>query len=165
MTEPAPWWASLPTHLAAASALFRDAEGRVLMVKPTYRDGWLLPGGAMDPGEYPWEAARREVKEELDIDLGVAPRLLAVDWIRPLPDGRPAMVAFTFDGGLLTREQAESRISLPPDELSDWRFVDTPDWGDYAVPTIARRLPACIDALVAGTTAYLEDGAPGARAG
>jgi 8-oxo-dGTP diphosphatase len=95
----------LPKHLAAARVLFHDEQGRVLLVKLTYRDDtWLTPGGGMDPGEYPWETARREVKEELDIDLSGPGRLLGVDWTRPRPDGRPALVAFLFDGGLLTTD-------------------------------------------------------------
>ncbi|MEU3283386.1 hypothetical protein ABZ698_41585, partial [Streptomyces antibioticus] len=32
--------ASLPRVLAGAAALFRDAEGRVLLVEPNYREGW-----------------------------------------------------------------------------------------------------------------------------
>jgi 8-oxo-dGTP diphosphatase len=45
--------------------LFRDAAGRVLLVKPTYKNGWEIPGGYVDAGESPRAAAAREVKEEL----------------------------------------------------------------------------------------------------
>ena len=37
--------ASLPRVLAGAAAVLRDAEGRVLLVEPNYREGWALPGG------------------------------------------------------------------------------------------------------------------------
>jgi ADP-ribose pyrophosphatase YjhB (NUDIX family) len=44
--------AGLPRILAGAAALFRDAEGRVLLVEPNYREGWALPGGTT-PGRPP----------------------------------------------------------------------------------------------------------------
>ena len=51
--------------LVAAGALFRDAGGRVLLVKPHYKAGWEIPGGMVEPGETPSEACAREVTEEL----------------------------------------------------------------------------------------------------
>ena len=46
--EEAAWYARLPTMFAAAAALFTSADGRVLLVKPNYRDHWSLPGGILD---------------------------------------------------------------------------------------------------------------------
>ncbi|MDQ0937055.1 ADP-ribose pyrophosphatase YjhB (NUDIX family) [Streptomyces turgidiscabies] len=37
--------AGLPRVLSGAAALFRDADGRILLVEPNYREGWALPGG------------------------------------------------------------------------------------------------------------------------
>lgn len=92
--------AGLPRVLAGAAALFRDADGRVLLVEPNYRDGWALPGGTVesDDGETPRQGARRETAEEigLDIELG---RLLAVDWVHGT--ARPPLVAYLYDGGVL----------------------------------------------------------------
>ena len=42
--EEAAWYARLPTMFAAAAALFTGSEGRVLLVKPNYREHWSLPG-------------------------------------------------------------------------------------------------------------------------
>jgi 8-oxo-dGTP pyrophosphatase MutT (NUDIX family) len=54
--------------VAAAGALIRDEEGRVLLVR--HVDGpWQLPGGAIDPDESPEEAARRECREEASIEI------------------------------------------------------------------------------------------------
>jgi 8-oxo-dGTP diphosphatase len=41
------------TPRVAAGVLFRDAVGRVLLVKPTYKDGWEIPGGYVEVGESP----------------------------------------------------------------------------------------------------------------
>jgi 8-oxo-dGTP pyrophosphatase MutT (NUDIX family) len=55
-----------------------DSAGRVLLIRCAVlrRDGnqfvfWLTPGGEIEPGEEPLAAARREVREELDLELDV----------------------------------------------------------------------------------------------
>ena len=56
--------ASLARKRMAVMALFRDGSERVLLVNPTYKDTWLLPGGAVEANESPCAACRREVAEE-----------------------------------------------------------------------------------------------------
>jgi 8-oxo-dGTP diphosphatase len=51
--------------LVAAGALFTDPAGRLLMVRPTYKEFWDIPGGYVEPGESPRDACTREVREEL----------------------------------------------------------------------------------------------------
>lgn len=52
-------------------AVFIAANGRVLLLYHRGLRKWLPPGGHIEPGETPDEAARREVREEtgLEIDL------------------------------------------------------------------------------------------------
>src|SRR5690606_27708327 len=77
----AAYLAGLPRIFAGAAALFRDTQGRVLLVEPNYREGWALPGGTIesDDGETPRQGARRETAEEIGLDREPG-RLLAVDW-------------------------------------------------------------------------------------
>ena len=78
----------LPGIPASAGALIFDRAGRLLILKPTYKSGWTIPGGVMEAdGESPWEACRREVREETGIEVARG-RLAAVDFRRPRP-GRP----------------------------------------------------------------------------
>jgi hypothetical protein len=60
---PQEYYASLPKHIAGAGAIFHDPDGKVLLVKPSYRDTWEIPGGGLERGEYPFQAAAREVRE------------------------------------------------------------------------------------------------------
>jgi 8-oxo-dGTP pyrophosphatase MutT (NUDIX family) len=52
--------------MPSVSALIRDDDGRVLFVQH-FEGRWQLPGGAVDPGERPAEAVRRECLEEAGI--------------------------------------------------------------------------------------------------
>jgi 8-oxo-dGTP pyrophosphatase MutT (NUDIX family) len=72
--------ASLARKRMASGALFRDGAGCVLLVEPTYKDNWEVPGGAVEQEESPTAACRREVLEELGLDRPGG-RVLAVDWV------------------------------------------------------------------------------------
>ncbi|KAA0930228.1 NUDIX domain-containing protein [Streptomyces apricus] len=159
MTTPdyATYIAGLPRVLAGAAALFRDDEGRVLLVEPNYREGWALPGGTVesDEGETPRQGARRETLEEIGLDLPIG-RLLAVDWVSGA--ARPPIVAYLYDGGVLTEEQFAS-IRLQESELLSWRLVPPADLPRYLLGSLGHRVAAALDVLVEGTgTAELENG-------
>ncbi|MCL8017344.1 NUDIX hydrolase [Streptomyces sp. AS02] len=151
--------ASLPRVLAGAAALFRDAEGRVLLVEPNYREGWALPGGTIesDGGETPRQGARRETAEEIGLDRELG-RLLAVDWAHGA--GRPPLVAYLYDGGVLGEDDLKA-IRLQEEELLSWRLVEPRDVPDYLPDTLGRRVLAALEALAGGTgTVELENGRP-----
>jgi 8-oxo-dGTP diphosphatase len=58
----------MATPRMAAGIAIRDPGGRILLVRPTYKDGWDIPGGYVEPGESPAEACHRELKEEIGLD-------------------------------------------------------------------------------------------------
>ncbi|GAA3211153.1 NUDIX domain-containing protein [Streptomyces thermocoprophilus] len=153
----AAYLASLPRVLAGAAALFRDAEGRVLLVEPNYREGWTLPGGTIesDDGETPREGARRETLEEIGLDRPLG-RLLAVDWVRR--PGRPPLVAYLYDGGVLGEDDLKA-IRLQEEELLSWRLVPRAEVSSYLPGATAGRVLAALDVLAGGSgTAELENG-------
>lgn len=51
-----------------AACLIRDNDGRILLVRHV-EGWWTLPAGAVDPGETPAEAARRETREEASVEV------------------------------------------------------------------------------------------------
>jgi ADP-ribose pyrophosphatase YjhB (NUDIX family) len=149
--------AGLPRVLSGAAALFRDTEGRVLLVEPNYREGWALPGGTIesDDGETPRQGARRETLEEIGLDRELG-RLLAVDWV--YRTGWPPLVAYLYDGGVLGEDDLKA-IRLQEEELLSWRLVPREELGDYLLGTLDGRVLAALDVLAEGAgTAELENG-------
>ncbi|WP_081687813.1 NUDIX domain-containing protein [Glycomyces tenuis] len=141
----------------AATVLFTDGQGRVLLCEPVYKQVWEAPGGAVEADESPRKAAAREVGEELGLEIEPG-RLVAVDWVPPM-DGRTESMVYVFDGGRLDPGRAES-IRLPADELGSWEWCTIPQAHERMRPLVARRIEAALAAVETGTTVYLEAGYP-----
>jgi ADP-ribose pyrophosphatase YjhB (NUDIX family) len=145
----------LPRIPASSGALIFDERQRLLIANPTYKKNWTIPGGIMEAdGETPWEACRREVLEEvgLEVDSG---RLVVVDFLRPKPS-KPGGMRFLFDCGVLTDEMLE-HITLQEEELSEHRFAKPARALELLSGPLRRRVGAALDAE---DCVYLEDGRP-----
>ncbi|WNI20084.1 NUDIX hydrolase [Actinacidiphila sp. ITFR-21] len=134
---------------AAADALIRDPAGRLLLVNPTYKSGWDLPGGMAEDNEAPEDALRRELREELDLAVADL-RFLCVDWVGPHGPWDD-LLGFVFDAGVLSAEQAAG-LKPSDEEISEHRFFEIPE----ALPLLPERQRArAVNALQ-----VLEDGVP-----
>ncbi len=146
--------AGLPTKRVIAHGVARDPAGRVLLCELTYKPEWDLPGGVVEPGESPRDGLRREVREELGLDIA-APQLLTVNW---LPAWRAWDDACVFVYDLGVHEPAMTHdLALQPAEIA------AAHWCDDAAVT--RHAAAATGRLLAylrqhpGGAPYLEDGA------
>ena len=67
-------WSMRLTHtrftVTAGALIFNDA-GEILLLKHRFRagTGWGLPGGFLEAGEQPIDALRRELREELGLEV------------------------------------------------------------------------------------------------
>ncbi|GIJ30711.1 hypothetical protein Vqi01_58730 [Micromonospora qiuiae] len=146
--------ASVTRVRAAGGIVLRDEAGRVLVVHPTYKDAWEIPGGLVEPDESPAHACAREVKEELALSVSAGP-LLCVDWVPASPPWDGGLM-FVFDGGVLTANQIAA-IRLCPDELDRFEFIEPERLDEVLIPPMARRVTAAVAAIGRGGV-YLEDG-------
>lgn len=58
-----------PSFTVGANVVVTDDQGRLLLVRHSYRAHWGLPGGLIERGEEPAVAAAREVREEVGIEV------------------------------------------------------------------------------------------------
>jgi 8-oxo-dGTP diphosphatase len=152
----ADWYASLPTVYVSAGMLITDAADRMLIVKPNYRPHWGIPGGIVEDGEAPHEAAAREVTEEVGLDLP-AGDLLVVDWVAAEGTRPRAVISYLFDGGTVG---SDVPIRLQEEELDDAQFVSWAEAEARMPAHTAARVPAARQARRDRRTVYL----PGRRA-
>lgn len=143
-----------PAPAAAADALIRDGQGRILLVDPVYKDGWDLPGG-MAEDEEPASALVRELAEELGLTVEVG-RLLAVDSVPATVYGR-TVLAFVY-AGHLPGDHTPSALVPQDGEIRGARFLPEREALELLPPLLRRRVAAALAAERGSHTAVLRDG-------
>jgi 8-oxo-dGTP diphosphatase len=143
---------SLPAKRMGAGAVIRNESGGILIVKPVYKPGWELPGGAVEDGESPRAACEREIAEELQLSVR-AGELLCVDYNSSTGDYLESLM-FLFHVEPLD-ERTVASIRLDPAELSEFRFVSIEEAIVLLHQRVARRLDAVVRPTSLGT--YMED--------
>ncbi len=152
--DPDVWRAGLPAKRMGSGALILDPGGRVLLVEPTYKDSWEVPGGIVEAAESPRTACARELYEELGLVVDPG-RLLCLEWQGEVAGLSDALL-FVYDGGVLSDLDS---VRMPADELVSCRFVEPDDLETYVIDRLARRLRAALRALRDGVLVELEHGA------
>jgi 8-oxo-dGTP pyrophosphatase MutT (NUDIX family) len=141
----------------AAAALIRDDDNRFLLLEPTYKPTWLLPGGVVEADEDPLTACTREVHEELGLALVPGP-LLIVDWV-PQHGVWGESLQFIFDCGRMSADRVAG-LQLQPSEIRSAEFVTLERALTLTPASLGRRLGAALAAADQGGPTYLRFGRP-----
>lgn len=162
--DPVAWFAELQEgnrtqarKRVSVQVLIHDPRDRVLLVDPSYKPDWDLPGGMAESNEPPIDAARRELAEELNLDVNLE-RLLCVDWVAPHGPWDD-LLALVFDGGTLTPTQATT-MRLNDGELTRFAFVDQTQTQSHLRDYVWRRTNAAHEAQRRSSTTYTHNGHP-----
>ncbi|MFE5842040.1 NUDIX domain-containing protein [Streptomyces niveus] len=150
-----------PGRRVGALALPRDPDGNVLLVEKIYQKDegnprpWGMVGGSALADETPRDALRREFENETGLNIVQPGRLLVFDYVRA---GRfPEGYNYVYDTPVLP---ADTKITLPAGELSDYKFVPPGELNQYMSEHGVRRALAVLKALDQGTFFELEYGYP-----
>ena len=145
---------TLPEKRISSGCLFFDERGWLLVVNPTYKETWEIPGGVAEKNESPREAVIREVYEELGF-FCQPERLLCVDYSDET-ETRTESLHFIFLGPLLTADMIAA-IKLPKEELSEYRILPPKKGVKLLNKKLRRRVSRCLTVLDKETTLYLEE--------
>ena len=142
---------SLPKKRMGAGCLFLDEMDRLLILKPTYRDSWLIPGGVVEANESPRQACIREVKEEIGLTC-VPSQLLCVDYVCGQENYGEAL-QFVFWGGVILADD----VKLADAEISEYVFEPCETALVLLGKHAQRRIHWALNGLKQGRTFYLEN--------
>ena len=138
----------------AAGALFFNDKNEILIVKPSYKNNWEVPGGVVEENESPLQACIREVREELGFKMDTI-EFLCVDYGRATSQ-KSEYLQFIFFGGKLTAKEISS-IRLPKDELAEYKFATIAESSLLLSASMSKRISLCLAALKEKKGLYLED--------
>lgn len=115
-------------------------DGKVFATQRGYgdfKDGWEFPGGKVEAGESPEDALRREIREELETEIGVGHLIDTVEYDYPAFHLSMRCYACSIVSGNLHLVEHESARWLTADELHcvNWLPAD-----DQLLPLIEREL-------------------------
>jgi ADP-ribose pyrophosphatase YjhB (NUDIX family) len=142
-TSKGPWWihaaAFLHRHLwltramtVGVRAIILDGEGRVLLLRHTYRPGWSFPGGGVDRNETAEAAVIREVREEAGLECRGRPLLHGFYWNKRLKRDHVACY--------VVRDFAVAREVKPDWEIAQVAFFPLDALPPDATPSVHARL-------------------------
>lgn len=111
--------------IKVVAAVIKDKD-RVLATQRgygDYKDWWEFPGGKIEQGETPQQALRREISEELDIEIDVGEYITTVEY--DYPKFHLSMDCFwaAISGGEITLIEHESAEWVPLSELTEVEWL------------------------------------------
>jgi 8-oxo-dGTP diphosphatase len=148
---------SFPRKRMAAGALILDQHARILIVKPSYRPDWLVPGGVIEADESPYQACVREVEEEVGLTLPIGVPL-CIEYSSG-DEKRTESIQFVFDGGICSPEQA-SQIRRQEEEIEQYKWAEPEEAQRLLHPRLAIRIAYALQARPEQRTIYLENTQP-----
>lgn len=95
-------------------------DGKVFATQRGYgefKDGWEFPGGKVEAGESPEEALRREIREELEVEVNVGDLIDTIEYDYPAFHLSMKCYACTIAGGSPHLLEHEAARWLSADQL------------------------------------------------
>jgi 8-oxo-dGTP diphosphatase len=119
-----------PAHpLVGVGALIHDRNGRVLLIKRKFEPNkgrWSLPGGLLETGETLLEAGRREVREEVGVEIAVEKLFQVSEEIIRDPEGKTRFHFILVDflasldpegAAIVLNDESESFVWSKPEDI------------------------------------------------
>lgn len=121
-------WLLHPVDLGTAALV--EQGGKIVLVRHSYKSGWMLPGGAVERGEPPAHAIIRELQEEIGLTHSAPPQLVGVFTRR---------IGLATNAVLLYRVREAVFVFKPGFEIRAIRLADPAAPPEGTSPAVQRR--------------------------
>ena len=150
------WQESLPKQSLTSKVIVETSNGDWIIVKNPHHPNWQLPGGGVDAHETPRAAAKREVLEELNVEIG-EPQLLLIDSIVTRGEHGDGLM---FYWKVLVSAESLKNIKFQVGELVDYKILPASGATALMSDSVQRRLAAyfALSAEQQSAVVYLEEG-------
>lgn len=118
--------------LVVSAVCFRDEVGRILTVRKRGTSMFMLPGGKLEAGESPADAAVREIREEIGVELALADLELLGEWTTDAANEPDTAVTGTVYTAELTSAPSAAA------EITEIRWVVSGD--EHLAPLLRERV-------------------------
>ena len=125
------WRAKQPQKMIVAKVIVRSNNGNVLLAKSSYKKSWQMPGGGVENGESPEEAAVREAREELGLAIPLESLILKGTIYKQ--DEELLFVIYECS----ERFPENIKLTAQEAEVTDFKFVDITDVAPLLSPYYA----------------------------
>ncbi len=141
------WLESQPSRVSSAALILENSAGQVLIVKANYKPYWTFPGGVINNGETPLQAAVRETREE--VGISIHPVDVSFVAVANRKSDYADMYQFIFKAKLT--KQMLNDITLQADEIDNFLLVTKSD-----VKAAKHQYGKVISHWANGRTGYIE---------
>ncbi len=150
------WQESLPKQSLTSKVIVETPAGDWIIVKNPHHPNWQLPGGGVDLHETPRAAAKREVLEEINLEIS-EPQLLLVDSIVTRGEHGDGLM---FYWKATVTEASLKHIQFQVGELVDYRILPMDEAIALMSDSVQRRLAAyfALSEEQQSAVVYLEEG-------
>lgn len=115
--------AGLAKNAGSANVMIENQAGQLLVVKSGYKPYWSLPGGWIDEGESPRQAAIRELQEEISYSINQS----EIDLVRVIHRKSAAAITHQFVFALNHLISVDTNFQLQASEIDDCQWVSRQD--------------------------------------
>lgn len=148
------YYQRLPKKQIGAGVLLFNKNNELLIVKPSYRNYWSIPGGVVEKNETPKNGCIREIQEEIGLSISKL-QFLSVNYIFD-NEKKGESLLFIFYGGTLSNKQIAS-IQIDKKEIIEYKFLKIKHALSLLDKIMKDSISKSLKALKNKTALYLEN--------